>query len=159
MEDMNTAKTFKTDCLGLDATYKFGEQIGARLRGGEVFELIGDLGSGKTALVRGVARALGVEDEVTSPSFTINNIYRSKKLSIYHYDFYRLTEAGVVENELIESMDNHDSVTFIEWGTSVENILPVNKVVVTCSTTGEDTRHFECSYQHEQSYLFEGIEQ
>jgi tRNA threonylcarbamoyladenosine biosynthesis protein TsaE len=158
MVDMNTAKTFQTDCLDLDATYRFGEQIGAKLQGGEVFELIGDLGSGKTALVRGVARALGVENEVTSPSFTINNIYKSKKLSIYHYDFYRLSEAGIMANELIESINEPNNVTFIEWGTSVENILPSNKIVISCSTTGENSRHYDCKYPQSLSYLFEGLE-
>ena len=65
MEDMNTARTFQINCLDLNATYAFGACVGARLRGGEVFELVGDLGSGKTALVRGIARAFGLESEVT----------------------------------------------------------------------------------------------
>jgi tRNA threonylcarbamoyladenosine biosynthesis protein TsaE len=157
MVDMNTAKTFKIDCLGLNATYKFGEQIGARLRGGEVFELVGDLGSGKTALVRGIARALGLQDEVTSPSFTINNLYQSNKLSLSHYDFYRLNEAGVMKNELAESMSEPDTVVFIEWGDTVKDVLPDERVVITCTTTGEESRHYECTYPESLSYFFEGV--
>lgn len=154
---MNTARTFQIDCIGLDATYAFGEQVGARLRGGEVFELVGDLGSGKTALVRGIARALELQDEVTSPSFTINNLYKSKTLALSHYDFYRLSEAGVMKNELAETINEPRTVTLIEWSDSVKDVLPDARVVISCSTTGEENRRYDCSYQESLSYLFEGV--
>ncbi len=157
MVDMNTAKTFQIDCLDLGATYAFGEAVGAKLCGGEVFEIVGDLGSGKTALVRGIASALGLENEVTSPSFTINNLYKSKKLNLSHYDFYRLSDAGIMANELSESINEPRTVTFIEWGDTVKDVLPVKRVVITCTTTGEDSRSYSCSYPEPLGYLFEGV--
>lgn len=120
--------------------------------------MVGDLGSGKTALVRGIARAHGLENEVTSPSFTINNLYKSKVLNLSHYDFYRLPEAGIMKNELTESIGEPSAVTLIEWGDTVKDVLPKRRVVIACTTTGEDARLFECSYPDSLGYLFEGVE-
>lgn len=127
------------------------------MHGGEIIELVGDLGSGKTALVRGIAKFFNIDNEVTSPSFTINNIYRADGLVLHHYDFYRLTNSGVVGDELAEVMGNKDTVVMVEWGSSVADLLPKSTVKIFCSATGESSRQYDCRYHQEQGYLFHGI--
>ena len=83
------------------AMKEFGEEIAKKLEGGECLEFIGDVGAGKTTLIKGIAKGLGSKDEVQSPSFTINRVYKAKdKIDIYHYDFYRLHDAGIIQHEL-----------------------------------------------------------
>lgn len=157
MGAMNTAKILKIESSDLRDTLRLGATIGNHLRGGEVIELIGDLGSGKTALVRGIARGLGIDHEVSSPSFTITNLYQGDKLSISHYDFYRLHEAGVVLEELKESISDPNNVTIIEWSEVVSRILPSSRIQIKCSTTGENSRVFKILLPSNLDYLMEGL--
>lgn len=122
----------------------FAERLGKRLRGGEVIELISDLGGGKTTFVRGLARGIGSQDQVTSPTFTINNVYQGAKLTLYHFDFYRLSEPGVMRDELAEILQDPQAVTVIEWGEMVHDVLPNDKLTMTITATGETSRHYEC---------------
>ena len=156
MQDMNTEKTFETDSSSYEATLELGSFVGSRLRGGEIFELVGDLGAGKTAFTRGLVSGAGSKDEVTSPSFTINNLYTADKLRINHFDFYRLSEAGVMSEELREVLDETDSVTIIEWGDIVHDILPADRVQVKIDYL-EDSRHITFTYPGKLEYLFEGL--
>jgi len=73
-----------------EATEQLAEAIGRRLTGGEVIELVSDLGGGKTTFVRGLARGLGSADVVSSPTFTVSKVYKADKLELHHFDFYRL---------------------------------------------------------------------
>jgi tRNA threonylcarbamoyladenosine biosynthesis protein TsaE len=107
------------------AMVTLGEAIGKRLRGGEVLELVGDVGAGKTTLVKGIGRGLQVTDDVQSPSFTISRVYEARDgLALHHYDFYRLQEAGVMRYELSESIETPEAVTVIEWADTVQQVLP-----------------------------------
>jgi tRNA threonylcarbamoyladenosine biosynthesis protein TsaE len=107
-----------------------GARIGRRLRGGEVIELIGDVGTGKTTFVKGLAAGLDVTDDVQSPSFTINRSYAARGgLTLSHYDFYRLADAGIMAMEIAESLAASHNVTVIEWGESVRDVLPAARVV------------------------------
>lgn len=108
-----------------------GEKIGRRLRGGEVIELIGDVGAGKTTFTRGLARGLNINDPIVSPSFTINCNYAGRDdLTLHHYDFYRLEDAGIINMELAESANDNRAVTVVEWAETVHNTLPNNRVVI-----------------------------
>jgi tRNA threonylcarbamoyladenosine biosynthesis protein TsaE len=108
-----------------------GALIGAALKGGEVFELVGDVGAGKTTFVKGLARGLDVTDDVQSPSFTINRNYAARdNLMLNHYDFYRLPDAGIMAVEIAESLSEPQNVTVVEWGESVRDVLPVERIVV-----------------------------
>jgi tRNA threonylcarbamoyladenosine biosynthesis protein TsaE len=79
----------------------FGEKIGSFLRGGETIELVGDVGAGKTTLTKGIALGMGVDEDVQSPSFTISRLYTTPGgISLAHYDFYRLSDAGIMGDEL-----------------------------------------------------------
>jgi tRNA threonylcarbamoyladenosine biosynthesis protein TsaE len=151
---MSTVMTFETDSTDLDTTEQFARTLGSRLRGSEVIVLVSDLGGGKTAFVRGLAKGMGSHDHVASPTFTISREYKADKLTLYHFDFYRLQEPGVVEAELEEFIDDPQAVVAIEWGAIVEEVLPEDKIVVNIERTGESSRHFTFTYPEKLAYLF-----
>ena len=127
-------------------TKELGQKIGALLTGGEVFQLIGDVGAGKTTFVKGLAIGLGVEDDVQSPSFTISRVYDARdELSLVHYDFYRLTDPGIMANELEEMVHDPKTVTVIEWADIVEGVLPDNHFTLRLVASTETSRSIEIS--------------
>lgn len=119
----------------------FGRNFAKKITFPTVIELIGDVGAGKTTFTRGLAEGLGVKSQITSPSFTISKSYalpNNKKL--IHYDFYRLTDPGLMSEELNESINNQDAITVIEWGESVAGILPENRIIVKIKYTENGNR-------------------
>jgi len=119
----------------------FGKSIGTLLRGGEIIELIGDVGSGKTTLVKGIAVGLNIDEYIQSPSFTINRVYNGRdKIILSHYDFYRLIDAGIMTNELQEVIGDRNTVTIIEWGGIVEDVLPSDRITISINVLGENSR-------------------
>jgi tRNA threonylcarbamoyladenosine biosynthesis protein TsaE len=123
------------------------------LRGGEVIELVSDLGGGKTTFVRGLARGMGSRDTVTSPSFTLSNHYSSDRLTLYHFDFYRLGEPGIMRDELAELLHDSKSVVVVEWADIVEDVLPADRLTIRINATGDESREFECEYPETLRYL------
>ena len=122
---------------------QLGEAIGRSVSGGEVLELVGDIGAGKTTLTKGIARALGINEPVQSPTFTISRVYDSPKgLRLAHYDFYRLGEAGIMGDEIREAADD-DSVIIVEWAGAVDDDLPKDRLVVKITTISEEERLVE----------------
>ena len=122
---------------------QLGEAIGRSVSGGEVLELVGDIGAGKTTLTKGIAWALGINEPVQSPTFTISRVYDSPKgLRLAHYDFYRLGEAGIMGDEIREAMDD-DSVVVVEWAGAVDDDLPEDRLVVKITTISEEERLVE----------------
>ena len=122
---------------------QLGEVIGRSVYGGEVLELVGDIGAGKTTLTKGIARALGINEPVQSPTFTISRVYDSPKgLRLAHYDFYRLGEAGIMGDEIREATDD-DSVVVVEWAGAVDDDLPKDRLVVKITTISEEERLVE----------------
>lgn len=122
---------------------QLGEAIGRSVSGGEVLELVGDIGAGKTTLTKGIARALGINEPVQSPTFTISRVYDSPKgLRLAHYDFYRLGEAGIMGDEIREAADD-DSVMIVEWAGAVDDDLPKDRLVVKITTISEEERLVE----------------
>ena len=122
---------------------QLGEAIGRSVSGGEVLELVGDIGAGKTTLTKGIARALGINEPVQSPTFTISRVYDSPKgLRLAHYDFYRLGEAGIMGDEIREATDD-DSVIIVEWAGAVDDDLPKDRLVVKITTISEEERLVE----------------
>ena len=121
----------KTEMVdNLAALDNLAVSLAGRLRGGEVINLLGDLGAGKTAFVRCLARHLQSIDAVASPSFTIENVYRSPKMDIHHFDFYRLKDPGVCAFELAEVLGEPDKLIIVEWGGIVADILPAKRLSV-----------------------------
>lgn len=122
----------------------FGAKLGALLVGGEIFELVGDVGAGKTTLTKGLASGLQIEETVQSPSFTISRVYDTPRdLHLAHYDFYRLYDAGIMADELQETIRDSQTITIIEWAGIVEGVLPQDHLTITITSPTETDRRIE----------------
>ena len=122
---------------------RLGMAIGRAVSGGEVLELVGDIGAGKTTLTKGIAKALDINEPVQSPTFTISRVYDSPRgLRLVHYDFYRLGEAGIMGDEIREAVDN-DSVVVVEWAGAVDGDLPEDRLAIKIIATSEEERLVE----------------
>lgn len=123
---------------------QFGAQLGALLRGGETIELIGDVGAGKTTLTKGIAQGMSIDEDIQSPSFTISRVYETPLgLQLSHYDFYRLNDAGIMANELHETLHDPQNVTIIEWADIITGILPEDHLQVRLTSPTETSRQIE----------------
>lgn len=107
-------KSFRTGSR--DETIALGERLGRALRAGDVLVLTGDLGAGKTQLTKGIAAGMGVKDDVTSPTFTIEMVYQGAEMPLYHFDLYRLDDPDQLEDTGIFDVLGTDGVCSIEWG-------------------------------------------
>ena len=123
-------------------TEALGARIAADLRPGDVVLVSGELGSGKTTLIRGACRALGVEDPVTSPTFTIGQRYRGR-VPISHLDLFRLQTLEGEDPGLIEDYLTSDAVSFIEWPAAAEPQLERIALTVRLRHAGGDEREVE----------------
>lgn len=115
----------------IDEMKSFAREFGKSLKGGEVILLNGDLGAGKTTFVRFVLESLGVEEPVSSPSFTIMKTYSNKEFKFFHFDMYRIENIDeTYEFGFDEYIQNSpDSVVFIEWAERVEELLENTNVM------------------------------
>lgn len=140
-----------------DAMQEFGVHVGTLLSGGEVIELIGDVGAGKTTFVRGLARGMGVDEVVQSPSFTINRVYdAADDRRLIHYDFYRLKDAGIMNDELADALKDQRAVIVIEWAGAVEDVLPVDRLVLRIASDVADERDVVVEAHGERSQVLAG---
>lgn len=131
---------------------EFGRTIGAALRGGEVLELIGDVGAGKTTLTKGLAEGLAISEPVQSPTFTISRVYAARDgLHLHHYDFYRLGEAGIMAEDVNEVMHDPAAVTVIEWSGAVSDVLPADRLQISIHATDENERNVTVNAGGERS--------
>jgi tRNA threonylcarbamoyladenosine biosynthesis protein TsaE len=123
------------------ATRQLGRAIGAQLKGGEVLQLVGDVGAGKTTFVKGLAEGLAIDDDVQSPSFTISRVYNAHNyLQMAHYDFYRLSDPGIMADELAEAVRDPKMITVIEWADIVEGVLPEGHATISFESPTEASR-------------------
>ena len=124
-------------------TRALGRQLAAVLQPGDVLLLWGDLGAGKSEFARGVAEGLGVTSTVTSPSFTILNVYDEGEIPLYHFDWYRLESA----EELYElGMDEYlggDGIALVEWPARCPDAVPEDCLRIRITAEGENTRRIE----------------
>ncbi len=154
---MTTTQTWCTETVSSAVTEQLAETIGLNLKGGEVIELVSDLGGGKTTFVRGLAKGFGSADRVASPTFTISKIYKDKQRELHHFDFYRLQTAGLISHELAEVVDDPACTVVVEWGEVVKDVLPTERLTIKISRTDEDSRSLDFSYPAKLSYLLEGL--
>src|SRR3989344_6679511 len=152
-EYMSTEATWQTSSTSSDETEDIAEKIGRNVRGGEVIELVSDVGGGKTAFVRGLAEGMGSPDKVSSPTFTISKVYNAGKLKLLHFDFYRLHEAGLIEHELAETINHPENVIVIEWGDIVQGVLPLERMTINIKTTGATNRELNFVFPESLEYL------
>lgn len=108
--------------------------------------------------MRGIAKGVGSTDQVASPTFTVSRHYtNSRGMVIYHYDFYRLPDAGVMEHDVSENLNDANGVVIIEWSGAVQNILPADRLTINILVTGENSRLFQFHAGSDHSHLVEGI--
>lgn len=125
-------------------TETLGAELASGLRDGDVVLVRGELGAGKTTLVRGAARALGVTDPITSPSFSIGHRYRARdRLTVSHLDLYRLAGLEREDPDLLADYLGAGRIAFVEWPPDAERELAGARVEVSLEHAGEDRRRIE----------------
>ncbi len=143
---MKNSQSLNTEyiCKSPEDTFDLGEKLGESLNGGEVVLLSGGLGAGKTLFTKGVLYALRYDvDEVTSPSFTLVNFYKTEKFGVYHIDFWRLDENSDVTSAvgLEEILEDEAAVVIIEWSERLKEIAFSNKIIrVSIAGDGDEAR-------------------
>ena len=147
----------KLDSESSDETELIGNKIGRHLKGGEVIDIKSDLGGGKTTLIRGLAKGAGSLDNVASPSFTIIRVYETKKFKIYHFDFYRLNEPGLMKYEVADLVNDPKRVLVIEWSDIIKDTLPKDRLSIEIIAKSETSRGIIINYQKSLGYLIESL--
>ena len=108
----------------VDRTTAIGLELGKILKSGDIICLTGDLGTGKTHITKGIAKGLGIDDHITSPTFNIVNEYDSGRLKFYHFDVYRVSDPDEIYAIGFDDYIFSDGVSVIEWANYIEDILP-----------------------------------
>ena len=130
-----------------DETRAFGLELGASLRKGDIVALIGDLGTGKTALTKYIAEGLGLRETITSPTFTIVQEYRQGRLPLYHFDVYRIGDPEEMYELGYEEYFYGDGVCVIEWADLIEELLPeYTKVIRIEYGKNQEERIYQCTF-------------
>ncbi len=122
-------------------THQLGEQLGKHAQADMVFLLSGDLGAGKTTLTQGIAAGLSIQRPVTSPTFTIQKLYRDGRLELNHIDAYRLE--GLSQDLGFEEYMNDGGLTVIEWAQYAPQLIPEEYLLITIRLLEEDAREFQ----------------
>lgn len=133
----------RVQTTGPAETESLGRELASTLVDGDLVLVRGELGAGKTTLVRGAARALGVEDPVTSPTFSIGHRYRTGDLTVSHLDLYRLTGLGAEDPDLLADYLGPGRIAFVEWPPDGEPELSGARVIVTLAHAGGERRSVE----------------
>lgn len=127
---------------------ELGEHLGRVVAAGDVIVLTGDLGAGKTQLTKGVAAAMGIKGEVTSPTFTIGMSYEGVSCDLHHFDLYRLDDASQLEDTGILDLAGGDGVCIVEWGEAYADDLGSDRLEISITRKtlddAEPLRHFAC---------------
>lgn len=122
-------------------TQEVGKDIGVKLKRGEILALYGDLGSGKTTFVQGLAYGLGIKRRIISPTFVIVRSYELGVMSFYHIDLYRIERAVQVEGlGLKEILNNKNNIVAIEWAKRLGDLLPKKRMDINFEYLAEDKR-------------------
>lgn len=113
-----------------EQTFQIGVTLGKKAKPGQVYTLTGDLGVGKTVFTQGFARGLGIEEPVSSPTFTIVQIYEEGRLPFYHFDVYRIGDVEEMDEVGYEDYVMGEGVSLIEWANLIEEILPQKRTEI-----------------------------
>ena len=120
-----------TETRSPEETYELGRKIGLQARPGQVYTLTGDLGVGKTVFTQGVAAGLGITEPVSSPTFTIVQVYEEGRLPFYHFDVYRIGDIEEMEEIGYDDYFFGKGICLIEWAEMIEEILPDDRISIT----------------------------
>ena len=124
-------------------TRALGERLASHLHPGDVVLLEGQLGAGKSELTRGIAKGLGVTETVTSPSFTILNVYESGRCPLYHFDWYRLEDAEELYELGLDEYLGGDGIAVVEWPERCPDAVPEKLIRIRLEATDDDKRLIE----------------
>ena len=113
-----------------EETFETGRKLGEKAVPGQVFTLMGDLGVGKTVFTQGLARGLGIQEPVSSPTFTIGQGYEEGRLPFYHFDVYRIGDVEEMDEVGFDDFIMRYGVSLIEWADLIEEILPEKRTEV-----------------------------
>ena len=122
-----------------EETFDVGYELGKKAKKGDIFGLIGDLGTGKTILAKGIAKGLGINEEITSPTFTLLEVYEAA-IPLYHFDLYRISDDSELENLFFEEYWYGDGVSVIEWAERAMKRLPNDIFIIRLEYTGKNRR-------------------
>ncbi|HKS31488.1 MAG TPA: tRNA (adenosine(37)-N6)-threonylcarbamoyltransferase complex ATPase subunit type 1 TsaE [Chthoniobacterales bacterium] len=122
-----------------------GERLAEKIKAGDVLALVGDLGAGKTRFVKGLARGLGSKEAVTSPTFTLLHEYRGGRLTIYHFDFYRIESSSALSAIGFDETVFGDGVSVIEWADRFVDAIPLHARWIRFEIASEDQRRIDLS--------------
>jgi tRNA threonylcarbamoyl adenosine modification protein YjeE len=147
---MSTDMIWQTSSTSSDDTERLGAWLGSQLKGGEVIELRSDLGGGKTTFVRGLAHGAKSKDRVSSPTFTLSRVYKTKDFDISHFDFYRLDDPGLLADQLTEAIDN-GQVVIVEWADVVNDVLPDKRLVIEFRPTANSPDERQIIFHYPES--------
>ena len=114
-----------------EETYQLGYEIGQKAQAGQVYTLVGDLGVGKTVFTQGLAKGLEIEESISSPTFTIVQVYEEGRLPFYHFDVYRIGDISEMDEIGFEDYVYGEGVSLIEWANLIEEILPEEHISIT----------------------------
>lgn len=130
-----------------EETVKLGAKIAKDFKKGDVIALIGELGSGKTTLVKGIAKGLGVKNSrhVNSPSFVIIKEYQGK-ISLYHFDVFRLDSASDLDSVGYEEYFYGDGICVVEWADKIRKLLPKKHLEIKIKILGDSIREIKCGF-------------
>ena len=123
-----------------EETIALGKRLGALLKAGDVLVLTGDLGAGKTQLTKGIAAGMGVADDVTSPTFTIQMVYEGDELPLYHFDLYRLDDPEQLDDTGLFDVLGADGPCVIEWGEQFADQLGEDRLDVYLTRLDEEAQ-------------------
>ena len=112
-------------------TFELGFEIGSRAKAGEVYTMVGDLGVGKTVFTQGIAKGLEISEAISSPTFTIVQVYDEGRLPFYHFDVYRIGDISEMDEIGFEDYVYGEGVSLIEWANLIDEILPEKRTEIT----------------------------
>lgn len=121
----------KIETFSEKETFELGKKLGTEAKPGQVYALLGDLGVGKTILTKGFAEGIGITEPVSSPTFTIVQVYEEGRMPFYHFDVYRIGDIEEMDEIGYEDCFYGEGVCLVEWANLIEEIMPENTIWIT----------------------------
>lgn len=141
-----TIESYKTE-----DTLEFGRKLGENAKPGDVFCLFGELGTGKTVFAKGFALGLGIQEHISSPTFTILQVYEEGRIPLYHFDVYRIEDVEEMYEIGYEDYFYGSGICLIEWANIIEEILPSKRIIINIEKDlekGFDYRKITVTHNH-----------
>lgn len=121
----------KIETFSEKETFELGKKLGTEAKPGQIYALLGDLGVGKTILTKGFAEGIGITEPVSSPTFTIVQVYEEGRMPFYHFDVYRIGDIEEMDEIGYEDCFYGEGVCLVEWANLIEEIMPENTIWIT----------------------------